>query len=348
MDSLRYTPLLLVALVTIGATCNDNDGKTGADAAVTADSTPLVEIEGIPTEKLERQEHRKWSGYVTQFLAPCPDVAVPVRQCITEKRDCKACRPAAEFLLRQARAGLPKEDVAKAYKLRFSAKSVKTIAIDDSPSKGPKDAPVQLVEFADFECPACMMFYPLLEEMYRTYGKEMRVVYKHFPLEQHPNARLAAQASYAAQKQGQFWKMHRMLFEAQGKITEPDLMSYAKAIGLDMKRFQKDLHSDAAKERWEKDQKQGETLGIVATPTIYINGREANLALFKDRAVQELEAWIRLEIELAGKKPPEPASLSSGEPSPSAAPSASAGPSASAAQSASAAPGAGAAPSAGD
>ena len=238
---------MLVALVCTGATCNDkdpNNGSTAADASVQKDATPLVVVDGIATDKLTQPEHKRWSGYMSEFLAPCPDVAVPLNQCVQEKRDCKACKPAAEFLLRQARAGMPKAEVAELYDMRFNAKSVKTIALGDSPAKGPKDAVVTLVEFADFECPACMMVYPLVEEMYRAYGKHMRVVYKHFPLEQHTNAKLAAQASYAAHLQGQFWQMHGTLFQAQGLLTEPDLAKYAKKIGLDMKRFTKDLHSD--------------------------------------------------------------------------------------------------------
>lgn len=348
MQSLRWTPLL-VALVTTGATCNENNGKAGADASVGPDNVALVEIEGIATDKLTEPEHRKWSSYVSEFLAPCPDVAVPVSQCISEKRDCKACKPAADFLYRQARAGLTKKDVAELFEARFSPKASKTIVLGDSPAKGPSDADVLIVEFADFECPACMMVYPLVEEMYRHYGKHMRVVYKHFPLEQHSNAKLAAQAAYAAQLQGQFWKMHRTLFEAQGQLTEPDLVQYATGIGLDVNRFQKDMHSEAAKERWTQEQKQGETLGVSATPTLYINGREIPLGKFKELAVQELEEWIRLDIVLAGKEPPpplgsEPAPASSAASSgASAAPSA---PSASAAPAAPAAPAASAAPSA--
>lgn len=334
MQSLRWTPLL-VALVTTGATCNENNGNAGADASVGPDDVALVEIEGIATDKLTDPEHRKWSSYVSEFLAPCPDVAVPVSQCITEKRDCKACKPAADFLYRQARAGHTKKDVAELFDARFNPKSVKTIVLGDSPSKGPADAEVLVVEFADFECPACMMVYPLVEEMYRHYGKHMRVVYKHFPLEQHPNAKLAAQAAYAAQLQGQFWKMHRTLFEAQGQLTEPDLVNYAKSVGLDVNRFQKDLHSEAAKDRWTQEQKQGESLGVVATPTLFINGREIQLAKFKDQAVQELEEWIRLEIVLAGKEPPPPPGS---EPAPATSSSASAAPSAAPSATPSAAP----------
>jgi protein-disulfide isomerase len=325
---------LLVALLTLGATCNRNQGD-GADGVPSTEVTPvpLVELEGFKTGDLTKPEHQKWSAYVSEFLAPCPDVAVPVAQCIREGRKCDRCGPAADFLMRQVRAAIPKTDLAAAYTARFDDKAVKTIVIGDSPSKGPEDAVVTIVEFADFECPACMMMFPLLEDMYVRYGKHIRMVYKHYPLEQHPNARLAAQAAYAAQKQGQFWKMHKTLFSAQGQLSEADLHNYAQQIGLDVARFKKDLDSDAARERVNAEQKQGESLGVAATPTIFINGRECDLRLFGENALPELEAWIELEIKLAGRTveasspapgvSAPPSSAPSAEPSaaPSAAPS---------------------------
>jgi protein-disulfide isomerase len=326
-EGLRWTPLLLVALVTIGATCNNkNDGDGVPTTDVSA--VPLVELEGFNTADLSKPEHQKWSAYMSEFFAPCPEVAVPLAQCVKEHRKCDRCRPAAEFLMRQVRAAIPKTDVAKAYAARFDEKAIKTIVIGDSPVKGADDAVVTIVEFADFECPACQMMFPVLEDLYARFGKHMRVVYKHYPLEQHTHAKLAAQAAVAAQKQGQFWKMHRTLFSAQGQLSEEDLDKYAQDIGLDMGRFKKDLDSDFARERVTSEQKQGESLGVAATPTIFINGRECDLRLFGEFALPELEAWIELEIKLAGRTveatAPLPSGVPSGAPSaePSAAPSA--------------------------
>lgn len=299
MYRFRLTPLILLALVTIGATCNRNADEKG-EAPTASASAPKVELEGVDTGSLTSREHQIWSGFVSELLAPCPDVAVPVAQCVKEKRDCRLCKPAAEFLLRQVQAGRPKADVKEAFEGRFDPKKVKTIVIGESPAKGADDPLVTIVEFADFECPACGAVFPLVEELYAKYGKQMQVVFKHFPLDTHPNAKLAAQAAYAAQQQGQFWKMHKMLFDNQMRLTEPDLVKYAGDIGLDVNRFKKDLHSDAAKDRVEQEKKQGESLGVAATPTLYINGREVDLSKLGN-PVKDLEDWIELEIEMANK-----------------------------------------------
>jgi len=305
MHRLRWAPLLVIALVfTTGATCKKNEPTDPtADSATASGSSPVakVELEGVDTKSFTPREHQLWSSLVSELLSPCPNVAVPLAQCVKEKRDCARCEPAASLLLRAVQAGKTKEEATDLYKARFDDKAVKTIVIGDSPSKGPEEPVITLVEFADFECPACGYAYPIVEKMYGQYGQQMRVVFKHFPLDTHPNAKLAAQASWAAQQQGQFWKMHRMLFTHQERLTEPDLMNYAEELGLDVKKFTRDMHSEAAVKAVDKEKTQGMGLGIGGTPTLFINGREVNLALLSN-VVKDLEDWIELEIELAGKQ----------------------------------------------
>ena len=322
MDRLRWASLIgIVLVVTTGATCNKNKDGDEAASATAEEPALKVELEGVDTKSLTPREHQVWSKHVTTLLSPCPDVAVPVAQCVTEKRDCALCKPAAEFLLRMVQSGLPDQDVADLYAARFDEKHVKTIVVGDSPRKGTDDPAVTLVEFADFECGGCGDAYPVLEKLYAKYGKQMAMVYKHYPLDFHPHARLAAQAAWAAQQQNQFWKMHKMLFEHQDRLTEPDLMAYAREIGLDLKRFEKDMKSSAAKEAVEKEQAQGKSLGVDQTPTIFINGRELPGKL--PNFVQDLETWIELEIERAGGKvapadgPPVEGPAPEGPPAPS-------------------------------
>ncbi|MCA9619120.1 MAG: thioredoxin domain-containing protein [Myxococcales bacterium] len=299
MDRFRITPLILLALITIGATCNRNKDETGENPSSSA-SAPKIELAGVDTGSLTAREHQIWSDFVSELLAPCPEVAVSVAQCVTDERDCKLCLPAAQFLLRQVQSGRPKADVKEIYEARFDPKQVKTIVLGDSPAKGPDDPAVTFVEFADFECPACGAVYPLVEELYAKYGKNMKVVFKAFPLAIHPNAKLAAQAAFAAGRQGHFWKMHKMLFENQLRLTEPDLVEYAEEIGLDVNRFKKDLHSDDAIAAVDKEKAQGESLGVSGTPSIYINGRGVDLSKLGN-PVKDLEEWIELELTIAGK-----------------------------------------------
>ena len=330
MNVWRWTPLLLLALLTTGATCNRKTEETGAPPAES--SHPKVELPGVDTSSLTEREQRVWSSFVSELLAPCPDVAVPLAPCVLDKRSCDLCVDAASFLVRQVQAGLPKKDVIALYSARFDPKAVKTIVIGDSAVKGVDDPAVTVVEFADFECPACGMAAPLLEQIYAKYGTKMRMVFKHYPLEAHLNAKLAAQASYAAQRQGQFWKMHRVLFDNQLRLSEPELIDYARELGLDVERFTKDMHSDEAKEHVAKEKRQGEGLGVAATPTIFINGRDCDLSKLAN-PVKDLEEWIELELKIAGAAK----SKGDAEPKPGASAAASAAPAASAAASTAAA-----------
>ncbi len=307
---------ILGAAILLASTvaCGEKPGASGTSASAGASATgasttaqankPRVKLAGVDTSVLTTREHQTWSELVTELLAPCKEVAVPIAQCVEEKRACGTCLPAAELLLRSVQAGLPREDVLSVFEARFHPDKVKAIVIGGSPSKGPSDAPVTVVEFADFECPACGAAYPLLEEVYAGLEGKVRFVFKHFPLSSHPNAKLAAQAAFAAQRQGQFWPMHKVLFNNQLRLAEPELVGYAEKAGLDVAKFKQDMHSAEAKERVEAELKQGEALGVAATPTVYVNGRECDLTKLADPE-RDLKWWIELELKLvqAGTQP---------------------------------------------
>src|SRR5579862_5797312 len=109
---------------------------------------------------------------------------------------------------------------------------------------GPADAPVTLVEYGDYECPHCGRVHAVVDEMLTRYGPRMRFVYRHFPLVKfHPKAKLAAEAAEAAGAAGgeeKFWAMHHLLFTHQAALAPPDLLQYAREIGLDTARFEQD------------------------------------------------------------------------------------------------------------
>ena len=138
---------------------------------------------------------------------------------------------------------------------------------------GPDDASVTLVEYGDFECPHCGAAYPIVEGVRRRMGARLRFVYRYFPLtEMHPHAMHAAEAAEAAGAQGKFWEMHGMLFEHQDALEDADLVGYAKALHLDLKRFTSDLASEAHVERIRGDVRSGIRSGVNGTPTFFING----------------------------------------------------------------------------
>src|SRR5580658_4215485 len=248
-----------------------------------------VELPGIDTHGFTPREKHEFSRFVTELLAPCAELPVPVAQCLQEKRACTACLPAAEAIAKAVREGLSVDQIDQMYKERFDIHGLKTIPLEGSPSRGPEDARVTIVEFADFECPYCQRIAPLLDQLFENHKTEVRMVYKYMPLPMHTRGEPAARAAIAAQDQGKFWEMEHALFAAGGRLEDMDLDSYAKELGLDMARFHADEASPATKARLDEDRKLADDLGVKGTPTFYINGREFNLKTdMEERVTGEL------------------------------------------------------------
>ena len=301
MFSLRLAGAALgFALFNSQLTTCRSPGEGGSEPAPAHAEAKDVTLTGVDTAALTGREKADWSRYVSDLLAPCPDQPVSLAQCVQENRSCKQCVPAANFLVKQVRRGRARAQVEAAYRGRFSPDMIKNIELDDSPAKGPAGAPVLVVEFADFECPACGAARPVLDELYKRYDGQMRFVFKNFPLSIHQYAEKAARAGVAAHKQNKFWEMHAVLFDNQEHLEQPNVEGYAKSIGLDMPKFLADRDSEAAADFVARDRKQGERLELSSTPSIFINGRKfENSGDFKE----DLDDWVQLEIKLAGGTP---------------------------------------------
>jgi len=146
----------------------------------------------------------------------------------------------------------------------------------DDPAQGKASAPVTLVVFSDFQCPWCARAEPTVKEIEQAHPEDVRVVWKHFPLVSiHPNAMPAALAAEAAREQGgadKFWAMHDKLFQNQQALSDATYVQYARELGLDVTRFEKDLASPKLKARVEEDSQLGSKLGVNGTPTFIVNG----------------------------------------------------------------------------
>jgi protein-disulfide isomerase len=146
--------------------------------------------------------------------------------------------------------------------------------------KGKAGAKVTLVEFGDFQCPACASYEPLVRKVLADNKDTLQIVFRHFPLTQiHPNALLAAKASEAAGLQGKFWEMHDMIYDRQvdwsGAMNARDIfVIYATNIGLDTKKFGEDLNSKVIEEKIQAEYKEGTRLGVQGTPTFFVNGKK--------------------------------------------------------------------------
>jgi protein-disulfide isomerase len=301
MISLRLAGAALsFALFNSQLTTCRSPGEGGTEAAPTHAEVKDVTLNGVDTSALTGREKSEWSRYVSELLAPCPDQPVNLAQCVQENRSCKQCAPAATYLVKQVQRGRTRSQVEAAYRARFSPDAIKNVELDDSAAKGPAGAPVLLVEFADFECPACGAARPVLDDLYKRYDGQMRFVFKNFPLGMHQYAEKAARAGVAAQKQGKFWEMHAMLYDNQQALEPSNVERYAKSIGLDMPRFLQDRDSEAVADIVSRDRKEGEQLELSGTPSIFINGRKfENTGDFKE----DLEDWVSLEIQLTGGTP---------------------------------------------
>jgi len=302
-------------------TCR-SPGESSADASPTRSETKDVTLASVDTSTLTAREKSEWSRFVSELRSPCADQPVSVAQCVSETRACKACVPAAKALAKQVQRGRTRQQVEAFYKARFAPDQVKDITLEDSPSKGNPSAPVLLVEFADFQCPACRAARPLVEEALKRHEGQTRFVFKNFPLSIHQYGEKLARSARAAQQQGKFWEMYAALFDNQDRISPPVIDELAKGLGLDMAKFQKDAESEATADSVSRDRKQGERLDIQSTPTLYINGRYFPSS--PDFA-EDLEDWLALEIELTTGAPAKPAPAAAPAPS-AAAPARSAAP----------------------
>jgi protein-disulfide isomerase len=162
--------------------------------------------------------------------------------------------------------------------------------------KGPATAPVQIVEFSDFQCPFCQRAHATVQQVLDTYGDRVQIVYRHFPLPNHPNARPAAEASQCAAEQGKFWPYHDKLFASPSQLSEADLKKHATQLGLDASKFDACVDSHKYKAQVEADAQAGEEAGVNGTPAFFINGRLLSGA-------QPFEAFKRIiDDELSSKR----------------------------------------------
>ncbi len=167
-------------------------------------------------------------------------------------------------------------------------------------TKGNRDAKVSLVEFGDFQCPACAAAHPLVEQLLAYYkdNPDVNFVFRHFPLPQHQFALLSAESVEAAGAQGKFWEMYDLLYTNQNAwVSSSDPLSifveYANQLKLDVNRFKNEVQQNKYNQSISDDQQQGLALGINSTPTFFLNGN-------KMVGIQSLEDFkARIDAELA-------------------------------------------------
>jgi protein-disulfide isomerase len=162
--------------------------------------------------------------------------------------------------------------------------------------KGNADASVELVEYSDFQCPACGAFYPVVKDLLAQYGDQLRFEYKHFPLSNiHPFAQSAAMAAEAAGQQDKFFEFHDQLFEnqqswSQSAAPTAQFVSYAEEIGLDIEQFRRQMNASILRDKVRAEFEEGRELGVTGTPTFFLNGERMQFTTYEEFISQIEEA----------------------------------------------------------
>lgn len=165
--------------------------------------------------------------------------------------------------------------------------------------KGSGDAPITLVEYSDFQCPACATYYGMIKQLAADFPNDLRIVYRHYPLERiHKNAFAAARAAEAAGVQGRFWDMHDLLFEKQDEFTQSTnteelFRAYAASLDLNTEQFMKDFSDSATEKKIRQDMTMGNAIDLQGTPTFTLNGEKIDNPL-------SIEEFARLINEQLG------------------------------------------------
>lgn len=211
--------------------------------------------------------------------------SMKVAQCRVEDPNCAYSKGIATLIIKGFGDGKSPQEVAKLVaasplgKPRPEPKLLEDpiqIPIAGAPVKGPETARVVLVEFSDFECPYCAKATGEIRQILAAYPKDIRLIYKQFPLSMHPHAGLAAMASLAAQEQGKFWELHDQMFNHYRELSRDNILAWAQELGLDMLRFTASMDNLKYKAAVDKDMEDGEFAGVNGTPALFINGKHFN------------------------------------------------------------------------
>ncbi|HEX9592108.1 MAG TPA: thioredoxin domain-containing protein [bacterium] len=167
----------------------------------------------------------------------------------------------------------PQEMAARQEQKKAVPGVIYPVSPGDAPSKGPADAPVVVIEYSDFQCPYCQSTSEIMRQLVEKFPNKIRFVFKNHPLPNlHKDAQLAAEAALAAKAQGKFWEMHDLLFAFRDALGRTDLEGYARSIGLDMARFNRDLDNRVYAVQVAKEAQEVIDIGATGVPAVFVNG----------------------------------------------------------------------------
>ena len=250
----------------------------------------------VDTSGLDPQQLAAFSKLLTEEVCPC-DCPKTFGQCLQEGTQCKPAVLLAQWAIKSLEEGISPDSVAEALAKEITTGFTappKTPTTAGYAFKGSNKPKVTIVEYADFECTHCRAAGAVVEELVKKHP-EVRVVFKHYPLPFHAWARKAAIAAEAAALQGKFWPMHDALFATQDLLSDELILGHAKSLGLDAKRFAKDIADPALAKKVDDSRAEGASFGIDATPAFFVDGRP----YFLHRSVDGFELRMRMDAARA-------------------------------------------------
>lgn len=267
------------------------------------DAPPVDIYPGLNLAPLSDAKRATFAEIAQAELCPCEGATESMHECLQDSaKACPLAMQTASLMLQGVHAGAPKTEIQDVVaKFVVNANKLHTFELEGVPFKGNVEAPVAIVEFADFQCPHCKVASGLLDEISKQYGDGLVIYFKQFPLNAHNQSMSAAKATLAAHSQGKFWAMHDLVFENQRSLANDSYEKFARRIGLNLSKFKADMKSPEITAHIERDRTEGEGAGLTGTPTLYINGRKYQGGIEKNAIIAAIEA-AKSEAEAADEE----------------------------------------------
>lgn len=261
----------------------------GDSVAAPATGDMVMEAKGVDLSKLSESQRATFFQVINSEPSACGKPHSMAKSLRDDDR-CRDSLLASQFVADYLHAGAATSEVRSGLQEVVKALKPRDIPTTGRPVYGKPSAPVEVVVFADFQCPHCKLEAPKVRSTVEKFGGRAKLVFKHFPLMGHPRAKQAAIATEAAHEQGKFWEMHDILFANQERLEDDNIYAYAAQIGLDVAKFKASYSANKGQAVVEQDKAHGEEAGVDGTPAVFVNGRFASgrYALFGGN----LAGWI--------------------------------------------------------
>jgi protein-disulfide isomerase len=265
---------LLIACVAACLAQTPAANPQSVDAWKTASQLPNVDFAGLSAD--QKQQVLK---LLREENCTC-GCTMKMAECRIKDPKCVFSRMSAEAAVKTLKDGKGVDAMRKAALAEDHLKTLDVpvkIRTDGEPVKGPANAKITLVEFSDFQCPYCAQAAAKLDQILSKHPADVRLVYKQYPISMiHPQANFAARASLAANLQGKFWPLHDLMFKNNEKLSPENITAWAKQVGINMDKFNKDVQSPAIKKAVEHGVAEADEIGVLGTPTVFLNGQRYN------------------------------------------------------------------------